>query len=123
MPLLTLTSCPVPDRPEGAPMLWGKLEITVKPDSLAIRIYRQKEVAEPFACSYELNPDFREDIEKAGLIVSGESEDGGARIIELPNHHFFLAIGSVPQFTSKESEPHPLIVAYLKAASDFVQTR
>ncbi|MFC1958452.1 hypothetical protein ACFLV6_00810 [Chloroflexota bacterium] len=104
-------------------MLWGELKITVKPDSLAFRIYRQKEVAEPFTCNYELNPDFREDLEIAGMSVSGVSKDGGARIIELNSHHFFLATGFVPQFTSKESKPHPLIVAYLKATADFVQIK
>jgi len=114
-----LVSCPVDNRPEGRPRLWGKLKIKVSPDSLAFRIYRQSEVEEAFNCNYELNPTFREKLEVTGLRVSGVSEDGGARIIELPNHRFFLATGFVPQFTSEETRPHPLIIAYLKAALSY----
>ncbi len=116
VPLLIPASCPVPDRPEGAPRLWGEMKITVTPDSLAFRIYQRTEVNEPFTCNYELNPAFRGDLETAGLEFSGDSEDGGARIVELPDHHFFLATGFVPQLASEEAKPHPLIVAFVKAA-------
>lgn len=114
-----LASCPVDNRPEGATRLWGKLKIKVSPGSLAYRIYRKPEVNEAFNCNYELNPDFRGKLEATGLKVSGVSEDGGARIIELPDHHFFMATGFVPQFTSEAARPHPLIVAYLEAALKF----
>jgi CTP synthase len=117
--LLVLASCPVDNRPEGATRLWGKLKIKVSPGSLAYRIYRKREVNEAFNCNYELNPDFRGTLEATGLKVSAVSEDGGARIIELPDHHFFMATGFVPQFTSEAARPHPLIVAYLEAALKF----
>jgi CTP synthase len=120
--LLVLASCPVDNRPEGATRLWGKLKIRVSPGSLAYRIYKKPEVAEAFNCNYELNPDFRGRLEATGLKVSGVSEDGGARIIELPDHRFFMATGFVPQFTSEKTRPHPLIVAYLKAAISFRTT-
>jgi len=92
------------------------MKIEVSHNSLAFRVYQQQVVSEPFSCNYELNPDFRGELELAGLRVSGVSEDGGARIIELPDHLFFLGTGFVPQFTSKEGEPHPLIVAFFRAA-------
>jgi CTP synthase (UTP-ammonia lyase) len=83
---------------------------------LAARIYKRLEVEEAFNCNFELNPAFRETLEATGLKVSGVSEDGGARIIELPSHRFFIATGFVPQFTSEATKPHPLIIAYLEAA-------
>jgi CTP synthase (UTP-ammonia lyase) len=49
--------------------------------------------------------------------VSGVSEDGGVRIVELPGLRFFLGTGFVLQLVSEERKPHPLIVAYLKAAT------
>jgi len=116
-----LASCPVDSRPEGSPRLWGKLRIKVSAGSLASRIYRKTEVSGPFNCNYELNPKYREQMESAGLKVSGVSEDGGARIVELPGRDFFIATGFLPQLDSGVNKPHPLIVAYLKAASEFDQ--
>jgi CTP synthase (UTP-ammonia lyase) len=109
----------VPERPDGAPRLWGKLKIAVTPDSLAFSIYQQSEVVEAFNCNFELNPEYRETIEASGLKVSGVSEDCGTRIVELPGHRFFLATAFQPQLTSEIARPHPLIIAYLKAALDF----
>jgi CTP synthase len=117
--LLVLVSCPVNNRPDGAPRLSGKLKIKVRQDSLAYRIYQKEEIAEPFNCNYELNPVFRDKLEKAGLKVSGETGDGGTRIIELPGHPFFIATGFVPQLSSEVNKPHPLIVAFLQAAVQY----
>ena len=111
-----LVSCPVDNRPDGAPRLWGKLKIRVSPDTLAFRIYKQTEVEEAFNCNYEMNPDFKNIMEAKGLKISGASEDGGARIIELSGLPFFIAAGFVPQFSSEPANPHPLITAYLEAA-------
>ena len=123
VPLITLASCPVPDRPDDSPLLWGKMKISVRPGSKAYTIYRQNEVYEPFTCSYELNPDFKGELEAAGLIVSGEGEDASARIIELPGDRFYIGTGYVPQMTSEASRPHPLIVAFLKAVTEFRKAR
>jgi CTP synthase len=118
VPLLVIAACPVDNRPAGTPRLSGKLKIELNRDSLAFRIYRKTVTAEPFTCNYELNPDYRGKLEAAGMRVSGVSADGGARIIELPDHRFFIGTGFVPQLSSEANKPHPLIVAYLKAAID-----
>jgi len=115
-PLLVIAACPVDNRPADAPRLSGQIKIKVRKDSLAYRIYQKTEVAEPFTCNYELNPDYRGQLEAAGMKVSGVSADGGARIIELPDHDFFIGTGFVPQLTSEPGHPHPLIAAFLKAA-------
>jgi CTP synthase len=73
-------------------------------------------VTEAFTCGYELNSAYRGRLESSGLKVSGVSADGGARIIELPDHNFFLATGFLPQYTSESGKPHPLIITYLEAA-------
>jgi CTP synthase (UTP-ammonia lyase) len=117
-PLLILSACPVDNRPQGAPRLWGGLKINIYPGTLAFSIYHISKIEETFTCNYELNSNYRKQLEAAGLRVSGVSQDGGARIIELPDHRFFLATGFVPQLSSKETNPHPLIVAYLKAVAE-----
>jgi CTP synthase (UTP-ammonia lyase) len=111
-----LAACPVDNRPAGAPRLWGQLKIKVNRGSLAFRIYHKTEVSELFTCNYELNPDYRGKLEATGMKVSGTSADGGARIIELPDHPFFIGTGFVPQLASEPGHPHPLIAALLEAA-------
>jgi CTP synthase (UTP-ammonia lyase) len=68
-----------------------------------------------------LNPVFRGKLAEAGLKVSGETADGGARIIELTTHPFFIVTGFQPQMSSEPNEPHPLIVAFLQAAVKYRQ--
>lgn len=118
-PLLVLAACPIDNRLAGAPRLSGNLDIKINPDSLAFRLYDRIDVSEPFTCNYELNPEYRDRLEAAGLKVSGTSADGGARIVELPDHDFFIGTGFVPQLSSKPGHPHPLIAAFLKAALEY----
>jgi CTP synthase (UTP-ammonia lyase) len=115
-PLLVLAACPIDNSLEGTPRLSGNLNIKIMQDSLAFCIYNKIEVWEPFTCNYELNPNFRDKLETAGLKVSGVSADGGARIIELPDHDFFIGTGFVPQLASRPDHPHLMISAFLKAA-------
>jgi CTP synthase (UTP-ammonia lyase) len=117
-PLLIMAACPVDSRPQGTPRLWGGMKIKVVPDSLAFRIYRSTDIEETFTCSYELNPVYREALEKTGLKVSGTGVDGAARIVELADHRFFMGTGFVPQLSSEENHPHTLITAFLEEASE-----
>jgi len=66
-----------------------------------------------------LNPTYKSILEAKGLKISGTGKDGGARIIELPRHPFFIATGFMPQSSSEINKPHPLIVAYLQAAVQY----
>lgn len=114
--MLILASCPIDNRPDGTPRLSGRLKIKILPGSLASRIYQREEIEEPFICDYELNPAYRKILEDADVKVSGETSDGCARIIELPDHPFFIGTGFVPQLNSAPDKPHPLIVALLQSA-------
>jgi CTP synthase len=114
-PLLILASCPVDNRPNGSPRLSGGLRIRIKPGTRAFEAYGTRSIRESFSCNYELNPEYRPALERSGLIVSGVSPDGGARIVELPSH-WFVATGFLPQLGSEPGKPHPLITAYLRAA-------
>jgi len=115
-PLLVLSACQVDTRPPGAPRLWGGLKIKVLPDTLAHKIYKQTDIEESLNCSFELNPEYQEKLESAGLRVSGVSETGSARIIELPSSSFYIGMGFLPQMSSQPGKPHPVISAFLEAA-------
>ncbi len=69
--------------------LVGKaMSIRVAPDSIAGRCYAQAEVTENYYCNFGLNPNYEEDLESAGLRITGRDSDGEARILELPSHRF-----------------------------------
>ncbi len=97
--------------------LVGKTQtINIQPGSLLHRAYGRDEAIEQFACSYGLNPQFRDKIEKAQLKITGVDLDGEVRAVELIDHPFYVATLFLPQISSEPKSPHPLIVAYLRTA-------
>ena len=97
-------------------------EIKIAPDSIAHRAYGKQEVMEQFFCNYGLNPVFRNEVNKGKLNITGVDPEGEVRIVELSDHPFYVATLFLPQVASKPESPHPLVLAYLKAAAAF-QTR
>ena len=68
---------------------------------------------------YEFNPEFRETLEQAGLVISGISPDGRfVEIIELPreDHPWFLGCQFHPEYKSKPLNAHPLFLSFVRAA-------
>jgi CTP synthase len=68
---------------------------------------------------YEFNNQYREKLEKSGLIISGTSPDGElVEAIELSRkiHPFFVGTQFHPEYKSRPLSPHPLFVAFIKAA-------
>lgn len=66
---------------------------------------------------YELNNDYKDQIEKAGLKVAGiNPERNLAEIVELENHPFFVGVQFHPEFHSRPGRPHPLFSAFIKAS-------
>jgi len=86
--------------------------------SRLIGILRDEEIEEEYFCNYEVNREFQEQFEATGLIIAGIGPQGEARAIELPGKRFYLATLFQPQLTSQASgQPHPLIMEYLRIAS------
>jgi len=80
-------------------------------------------VTEQFACNYGLNQQFREKVGAGKLKITGVDVEGEARIVELSDHDFYVATLFLPQVSSKPDRPHPLIIAYLRAALAFHNSR
>ena len=85
-------------------------------------IYGRDEVAERYFCNYEVNPAYRGALERAGLTLSGFSENDDVRVAELPTHPFFIATLFQPQLSSEVGNPHPLILAFLEASARHAAT-
>lgn len=90
--------------------------MTLREGSLAHRIYGRTQVEEAFACSYGLNPAYQPLFERGDLRITGVGDDGEARVVELAGAPFFIGTQYLPQMRPADEGPHPLIVAYLRAA-------
>lgn len=105
----------------GGTMRLGTYAALLKDGSLAKEAYAKAEVMERHRHRYEVNPEYVEQLEKAGLIFSGRSPSGQLmEIAELPKsvHPFFLGTQFHPELLSRPLSPHPLFVAFVKAASE-----
>ncbi len=101
----------------GGTMRLGCYKSVLNEDSLVRDIYKKVEVVERHRHRYEVNNKFVEELEKAGLIFSGKSEDGSLmEIIEIPQHKWFVACQAHPEFTSTPRYGHKLFESYIDAA-------
>lgn len=103
----------------GGTMRLGSYVAKLKPKSQAALAYRSSEITERHRHRYEINPDYIEAIEKAGMIFSGTSPDGRLmEIVELPKstHPFFVGTQFHPELIARPLRPHPLFTAFVKSA-------
>lgn len=104
----------------GGTMRLGTYPCALKEGTVARAAYGVAEAAERHRHRYEVNPAYIQKIEGAGLVFSGTSPDHRLmEIAELPQseHPFFVGTQFHPEFLSRPLSPHPLFVAFVKAAS------
>jgi len=101
----------------GGSMRLGAYACALVPQTIAGRAYAAKLISERHRHRYEVNNDFRDILEKKGLVFSGVNPERNLiEIIELKHHPFFLGTQFHPEFKSRPLEPHPLFVAFIRAA-------
>jgi CTP synthase (UTP-ammonia lyase) len=103
--------------PLSCSLVGQTMEVTIRPGSRAASAIGATRSMEAYYCNFGLNPDWQEPLERAGLAVTGTDKDGEARIVELPGHPFFIGTLFVPQARSKPGAPHPLVLAFCRAAA------
>ena len=100
---------------KGATMRLGAYECRLKKPSKAHSAYKKKKIYERHRHRYEFNNNYREIMEKNGMIFSGIYPQGNlVEIIELKNHPWFEACQFHPEFKSKPDKPHPLFADFIK---------
>ena len=102
---------------KGGTMRLGAYPCVLKQGRYARKIYGEEKISERHRHRYEFNNDYREEIEKAGLKISGTSPNGNlVEIVELEeeNHPFFVAGQFHPEFKSRPDRPSPLFVELVK---------
>jgi len=102
---------------KGGTMRLGAYPCTLKPGSLASKLYGRQEISERHRHRYEINNAYRAQLEEKGMVASGVNEQLGlVEVIELHGHPFFIGCQYHPEFQSKPFQPHPLFAGFIKAA-------
>jgi CTP synthase (UTP-ammonia lyase) len=91
--------------------------VVLLPRTRARQLYGAEEAAEDYYCNYGVNPDYRLRLEASGLRVSGVGGEGEIRIVELPEHPFFMATLFLPQARSSAASPQPLVAGFAAAVA------
>ncbi len=108
------------DKNYGATMRLGAYPAALKKGTIAFGAYDKTKIFERHRHRWEVNPNYVEKMEKAGLVFSGKSPNRKLmEIMELPEseHPFFLATQFHPEFKSTPLEPHPLFLEFIKAGA------
>ena len=101
----------------GGTMRMGAQACFLSPDSLTFRIYGKEEIWERHRHRYEVNNNYVDMLEKAGLRVAGRSADMSlVEVVEYEDHPWFVASQFHPEFTSSPRDGHPLFKSFIEAA-------
>lgn len=102
---------------KGGTMRLGAQICTLKPGTLARKLYNSNNISERHRHRYEFNTHYVPLYERAGFIVSGVHESHSLpEIIEIPEHPHFIACQFHPELQSKPFAPHPLFVSLIESA-------
>jgi CTP synthase len=103
----------------GGTMRLGAYPCALEDGSLAGQLYGAAQISERHRHRYEVNIAYREQLEAAGMKISGLSPDGQLpEIVERPDHPWFVAVQFHPELKSKPFAPHPLFTGFVAASME-----
>ncbi len=101
----------------GGTMRLGAYDAALKEGSKVAEIYGSNSISERHRHRYEVNINYTEKLEEAGLVMSGTSPVGTLpEICEREDHPWFVGVQYHPELKSKPFDPHPLFVSFIAAA-------
>jgi len=101
----------------GGTMRLGAYDCVLRPGTRVAEIYPTTEISERHRHRYEVNVNYRAQLEASGLVFAGLSPDGSLpEIIELSDHPWFVGVQFHPELKSKPFDPHPLFASFIAAA-------
>ncbi len=105
--LITPLACPLVEK-EGT--------VHLLPNSLAFSICGNENLVETYHCRFGVNRKWEHFLFGHGLQIAGRDQDEEVRVIEIPDHPFFMATLFQPERSALRSESHPLIQGFVRAA-------
>lgn len=102
----------------GGTQRLGDYACTLNKDSKAFALYGKEVITERHRHRYEFNNEYRGQLRKAGLSLSGINEDLDlVEIVEMPENDFYVACQFHPEFKSRPNDVHPIFKGFVEAAS------
>ena len=102
---------------KGGTMRLGAYTAHLKDGSRVAQVYGEAVIEERHRHRYEVDIQYRDQLEKCGLIFSGMSPDGRLpEIVEVKDHPWFIGVQFHPELKSKPFAPHPLFADFVRAA-------
>jgi CTP synthase len=102
---------------KGGTMRLGAYPCVLNKDSLAYKAYKSEEISERHRHRYEFNNQYIDQFEAAGMKPVGTNpETNLVEVVEIPAHPYFVGVQFHPEYKSTVANPHPLFVAFVKAA-------
>ena len=103
----------------GGTMRLGAYPAVLQEGSVVAEAYGKTQVSERHRHRFEVNNDYRDQLESAGLHISGTSPDGNlVEFVELDRslHPYYVATQAHPEFKSRPTKAHPLFAGLVRAA-------
>jgi len=101
----------------GGTMRLGAYDCDLAEGSTVSEIYGAQHISERHRHRYEVNINYRKQLEDHGMVFAGLSPDGELpEIIELRDHPWFVGVQFHPELKSKPFDPHPLFASFVGAA-------
>jgi len=102
---------------KGGTMRLGSYDCALKAGSRCAQLYGADVITERHRHRFEVNNDYRQALQSAGLVLSGTSPDNRlVEMIELDDHPYFIGCQFHPEFKSRPMAPHPLFAGFVNAA-------
>jgi CTP synthase (UTP-ammonia lyase) len=107
MPLISALSCKLIEQTGS---------INLEADSQVSAFYQSDKIDEDYHCSFGVNPDYLFIFDGSDLCFTGHDELSAPKILELPDHRFFIGTAFQPERSALKQQVHPLIFGFLQAA-------
>ena len=105
------------DIDKGGTLRLGSYPCHIVENTFMDKSYKSTIINERHRHRYEFNNEYREDLSKAGLVISGTSPDGRlVETVEIAESPFFVGVQFHPEFKSRPNRPHPLFLGFVGAA-------
>lgn len=108
----------------GGTLRLGSYPCKLKEETKSYSLYGKQDIAERHRHRYEVNNDYRQQLESHGMTLAGLSPDGRiVEMIEITDHPFFIGTQGHPELKSRPNHAHPLFRGLVHAAATYKKER